>query len=112
MSLGSDPALLRAVSAELASASADVKRLSDLVSEVIIHCPEDQRDAAVVRAQGFDEIIQRLEGLSGLAAALAAGASAEAALATLTLSGLRQRLSGVSDEQTEASLAGELTLFD
>lgn len=112
MSFSPDHALLGAVSTELAAASADVERLSDLVSELLLHCPAHQRDTALVRAQEFDEIIQRLECLSGLVAALGAGTTTENALEELTLSGLRQRLSGASDVMSDSSPAGDLTLFD
>ena len=103
-----------AVSDELAEIRVRLEELADLTSELIADCPGDRRDDAMSSVQAFDLLIQRLDGLSGLAAALGAGAPISTALHALTLSDLYERLAGDTGirPSTSSSSSGELTLFD
>ena len=112
MSLNPHQALLSGVAEELADVRAGIESLSGLVSDLATHCPADLRGQALVRAQAFDEIIQRMEGLGGLIAALGVGISAETALKALTLTDLSRRLARNSTAPTDAPVAGDLMLFD
>ena len=105
--------LLVAVSNELAEIRERLEDLAGLTSELIADCTSERRAEAVAGAQDFDLLIQRLDGLSGLAAALGAGAPLVTALHALTLSDLYDRLTGDTGIRPSMSApCGELTLFD
>ncbi len=104
--------LLVAVSDELAEIRQRLEQLADLTGDLLSHCPPEQRLAAMAQVQDFDLLIQRLDGLSGLAAALGAGTPIDTALHTLTLSDLYDRLIGDEAPRPAAAPAGELSLFD
>jgi len=105
--------LLVAVSNELAEIRERLEDLADLTSELMTDCPAERRAEAMSSVQDFDLLIQRLDGLSGLAAALGAGAPLATALHALTLSDLYDRLVGDSGIRPSMSApSGELTLFD
>lgn len=113
MSKSQSRALLVAVSNELAEIRERLEDLGDLTSDLMAVCPADRRAEAMSTVQDFDLIIQRLDGLSGLAAVLGAGAPVATALHALTLSDLYDRLAGVAAERSPMSVpSGELTLFD
>ncbi len=115
MSKARSRALLVAVSNELAEIRERLEDLADLTSELMADCPVDRRDEAMSSIQSFDLLIQRLDGLSGLSAALGAGAPIATALHALTLSDLYDRLSGdtgIRPSIFAPSASGELTLFD
>lgn len=112
MPLSPNHSLLGAVADEMADVRAGIEGLSSLVSDLVPHCPAGLRGEALVRAQAFDALIQRLEGLSGLVAALGAGVPAHTALEALTLTDLAERLAGTSDSQSRAPVSGDLMLFD
>ena len=105
--------LLVAVSNELAEIRERLEDLADLTSGLMTGCRAERRAEGMSSVQDFDLLIQRLDGLSGLAAAQGAGAPLATALHALTLSDLYDRL--VGDTSIRPSLAaptGELTLFD
>lgn len=105
--------LLVAVSNELAEIRERLEDLADLASELMADCPAERRAEAMSSVQDFDLLIQRLDGLSGLAAALGAGAPLATALHALTLSDLYDRLVGDTGIRPSMSApSGELTLFD
>ena len=108
--------LLVAVSDELAEIRTRLEELSDLTTELVADCPVERRTQAMAGIQDFDLLIQRLEGLSGLAAAVGAGAPVTTALHALTLSDLYERLVGGNDIGRRPSMSapssGEVTLFD
>ena len=107
--------LLVAVSDELAEIRIRLEELADLTAELLAECPADRRAQAMSDIQAFDLLIQRLDGLSGLAAALGAGTSVATALHALTLSDLYDRLVGepaVRSTVSAPSSSGDLTLFD
>lgn len=105
--------LLVAVSNELAEIRERLEDIADLTSELMTDCPAERRDEAMSSVQDFDLLIQRLDGLSGLAAALGAGAPLATALHALTLSDLYDRLAGKTEAHLSLSApSGELTLFD
>ena len=105
--------LLVAVSDELAEIRIRLEELADLTTELVVDCPAERRADAVFGVQTFDLLIQRLEGLSGLAAALGAGTPIATALHALTLSDLYERLAGDTGNRPSMSApSGELTLFD
>lgn len=107
--------LLVAVSDELAEIRTRLEQLADLTTELVADCPVERRAEAMAGVQDFDLLIQRLQGLSGMAAAIGAGAPVATALHALTLSDLYERLVGEAAAGHRASLAapsGELTLFD
>lgn len=112
MPLNANHALLSAVGDEMADIRTGVDDLSGLVSDLISHCPADLRAEVLPRAQAFDVLIQRLDGLGGLLAALGAGVEAEAALEALTLSDLSRRLSGGFSHHAASAASGDLMLFD
>lgn len=107
---------LVAVSDELAEIRIRLEELADLTTELVADCPAERRAEAVASVQSFDLLIQRLDGLSGLAAALGAGTPVATALHALTLSDLYERLVGQHDTGIRPSMSapssGELTLFD
>ncbi len=106
-------ALLVAVSNELAEIRERLEDLADLTSALMADCPEERHAEAMSSVQDFDLLIQRLDGLSGLAAALGAGAPVATALHALTLSDLYDRLTGDTGSRPSMSApSGELTLFD
>lgn len=104
--------LLVAVSDELAEIRQRLEQLADLTGDLLAHCPPEKRVTAMAQVQDFDLLIQRLDGLSGLAAALGAGTPIDTALHTLTLSDLYDRLIGDEASRPAAAPAGELSLFD
>jgi hypothetical protein len=105
--------LLVAVSDELVEIRQRLEQLADLTGNLLVHCPPEKRVSAMAEVQCFDLLIQRLDGLSGLAAALGAGTPIETALHALTLSDLYDRLAGDDLLRTAAEAqAGELSLFD
>lgn len=108
--------LLVAISDELAEIRARLEDLAELTTGLVADCPAERRAEAMAGVQDFDLLIQRLEGLSGLAAAVGAGAPVSTALHALTLSDLYERLVGGRDTGIRPSLSvpssGELTLFD
>jgi hypothetical protein len=115
MSKSQSRALLVAVSNELAEIRERLEDLADLTSELMADCPADRHSDAMCSVQDFDLLIQRLDGLSGLAAALGAGAPMATALHALTLSDLYDRLSGdtgIRPSTSALTASGELTLFD
>lgn len=106
-------ALLVAVSNELAEIRERLEDLADLTTALVADCPPERQPEAVGGVQDFDLLIQRLDGLSGLAAALGAGAPVATALHALTMSDLYNRLAGDSGSRPLTSAgSGELTLFD
>ena len=105
--------LLVAVSDELAEIRVRLEELSDLTTELVADCPAERRADAMSSVQAFDLLIQRLDGLSGLAAALGAGTPLATALHALTLSDLYDRLAGDAGIRNSTPVSsGELTLFD
>lgn len=112
MPLNANHALLSAVADEMADIRAGIDDLSGLMSTILPHCPAEMRAEGLSRAQGFDLLIQRLDGLSGLIAALGAGVPVETALHTLTLSDLSDRLSGDFSPRAAMPASGDLMLFD
>ncbi|WGM31901.1 hypothetical protein [Brevundimonas sp. NIBR11] len=106
--------LLVAVSDELAEICVRLEALSELTTELVSGCPAERRAEAMAGIQAFDLLIQRLEGLGGMAAAVGAGAPIATALHALTLSDLYERLVGEPPVRPSMSAAssGELTLFD
>ena len=62
--------LLAAVAAELADIRAGVDEAGGLVSELLRLAPPEQRLTFLTRTQAFDVLSQRVDALSGLAAAL------------------------------------------
>lgn len=113
MSKSQSRELLVAVSNELAEIRERLEDLAGLTAELMTNCPPDRLGEAMSSVQGFDLLIQRLDGLSGLAAALGAGAPIATALHALTLSDLYDRLSGAAGDRPSMSApSGELTLFD
>jgi hypothetical protein len=105
--------LLVAVSNELAEIRERLEDLAALTAELMTGCPAERLPEAMSSVQDFDLLIQRLDGLSGLAAALGAGAPLGTALHVLTLSDLYDRLAGAGDSRPSLSApSGELTLFD
>lgn len=106
-------ALLVAVSNELAEIRERLEDLADLASDLITDASPDRQAGAMAGVQDFDLLIQRLDGLSGLAAALGAGTPLATALHALTLSDLYDRLAGSAGlRPPTAPRSGELTLFD
>jgi hypothetical protein len=108
--------LLVAVSDELAEICVRLEELSELTTGLVAECPAERRAEAMAGVQAFDLLIQRLEGLGGMAAAVGAGAPVSTALHALTLSDLYERLVGGNDIGRRPSMSapssGELTLFD
>ena len=106
-------ALLTAVSDELVEMRVQMDDLADLTSELMAHCPTALRADALSRSQAFDLLIQRLEGLSGLSAALGVGVPFDTALHTLTLSDLADRLGDrVPTPSARPTASGDVMLFD
>lgn len=115
MSNSQSRALLVAVSNELAEIRERLEDLADLTSGLMADCPAERHAEAMCSVQDFDLLIQRLDGLGGLAAALGAGAPMDTALHALTLSDLYDRLSGEvgsHPSMSAPSASGEVTLFD
>ena len=113
MSKSQSRALLVAVSNELAEIRERLEDLADLTSGLMADCPAERHAEAMCSVQDFDLLIQRLDGLSGLAAALGAGAPVATALHALTMSDLYDRLAGdAGSRPLQSAGSGELTLFD
>ena len=111
--------LLAAVAAELADIRAGVDEAGGLVSELLKLAPSDQRLSFLTRTQAFDVLSQRVDALSGLAAALAADQPMDTALAALPLAEMAERLRETSlrvfdraAEPVRPAPAGDLLLFD
>ncbi|RYG11574.1 MAG: hypothetical protein EON96_15070 [Caulobacteraceae bacterium] len=105
--------LLVAASQEIADIRRDAASLSDLASELMAFCPEGAKRSALIRMQAFDLLIQRLDGLSELSAALGAGVPVETALHGLLLVDQRRRLSADPRALPHPSSSdGSVLLFD
>ena len=105
--------LLTALSDELVEMRIQLEDLGELTSELMAECSPQTRARGLSRTQAFDLLIQRLEGLSGLTAALGVGVPLDTALHTLTLSDLADRLSGrVAMPSPHTAASGDLMLFD
>jgi hypothetical protein len=104
--------LLTAVSDELAEIRAQVDGLSGLTSELMGYCPPEKLSGVMARIQDFDLLIQRLDGLSGLSAALGAGVPMDTALQVLTLTDQSNRLSPGATQASADKASGDLMLFD
>ena len=111
MPMDRDHILLSAIGDELGDIRADFDSLSGLMTELMAWCPPEARADAVARIQTFDLLLQRLDGLSGLAAALGAGVPVDVALHVLTLSDQAARLTGGFGSGALAA-AGDVMLFD
>lgn len=109
-----DPALLAALSAELAALTAPVEGLADLVADHAAGAPPVDRAAVLRRAQSVDEVSQTLWALSRLLGALAREEPAEAALDAVPLAALADRLRSddIPPARAAAPGAGEILLFD
>ncbi len=105
-------ALLVAVSDELAEIRGQVDDLSGLTQDLMAHAPAADKADIQQRIQAFDLLIQRLDGLSGLSAALGVGVPVETALHALTLSDQFRRLRADSAVRPDAPASGDLMLFD
>lgn len=110
-------ALLSALATELADMRGTVEGLSDMVmNHVLLSAPQD-RSGILTQAQEIDALSQNLHALQDLSRALSEGSSMAAALESIPLAGLSDRLRravlGV-DHATPPSpvLAGDLMLFD
>ncbi|MGO4410722.1 MULTISPECIES: hypothetical protein [unclassified Brevundimonas] len=117
--------LLTAVSAELADIRAGIDEAGDLVSELLMDAPPERRLAYLTRMQAFDVLSQRVDALSGLAAALAADQPMDTALAALPLAEMADRLRETSlrgkpmraaepakGQDVKTGAGGDLLLFD
>ena len=110
--------LLTAVSAELSDIRMGVDATAELVSELLALAPPEQRLAYLTRIQAFDVISQRIDALSGLAAAVAGNQPLDTALAALPLAEMGERLretslrGGASAGAVAVADAGDLLLFD
>ncbi|QYF86182.1 hypothetical protein [Brevundimonas sp. PAMC22021] len=108
-----DPALLCAVADELEDLRAGVDAISHLLSDLVRRVPPAERLEVMSDAQRLDEITQRLQALSGLARAVAAGEAPEAAVAAIPLADMAQRLRpALSRQADQGAAAGDLQLFD
>lgn len=104
--------LLSAVADELADMRIDLDDLAALTSDLMVDAADEAREPAMVRAQGYDLLLQRLDELSGLLAALGAGAPVDLSLHALSLSDLSARLGGVAAAARDPSSdGGEVHLF-
>ncbi|MGA0544152.1 hypothetical protein ACO2Q1_02640 [Brevundimonas sp. VNH65] len=103
--------LLSAVGDELGDMRIDLDDLAALTSELMADVPDAARETAMVRAQAYDLLLQRLDELSGLLAALGAGAPVDLSLHALSLSDLSARLGGAAAAHDPASDGGEVHLF-
>ena len=112
--------LLSAVAAELADIRAGVDEAGGLVSELLRLAPPEQRLSFLTRTQAFDVLSQRVDALSGLAAALAEDQPMDTALAALPLAEMADRLRELSfrvkptaaPAPTPVAVSGDLLLFD
>lgn len=105
-------ALLCSVGDEIADVRLRLDGLAEFTSGLIAKAPEADRLAALERAQEYDLLVQRLDGLAGLVAALGAGVPVDLALHALTLSDLTERLGGaVAPRDLTPAGSGELQLF-
>ena len=111
MSVDRDQILLSAVADEMGDIRADFDSLSGLITELMVWCPPEARADALPQVQSFDLLLQRLEGLSGLVAALGAGVPIDVALHVLTLSDQAARLTGGFGPGPSA-VSGDVMLFD
>ena len=103
--------VLSAVADELADMRFDLDDLAALTSELIAATTDEVRDVALSRAQTYDLLLQRLDGLSGLLAALGAGAPLDLVFHALSLFDLSARLSGVASPRDPTADGGEVHLF-
>lgn len=109
-----DPAMLAALSVELAALAVPVEELADLVADHAAGAPPADRAAVLRRAQSVDETAQTLRALGGLLDALARGEPAEAALDAMPLAAVAARLRGdeVPSARAAAPGAGDILMFD
>lgn len=105
-------ALLCSVGDEIADARLRLDALAELTSDLIARVPAAEWAGALERAQEYDLLAQRLDGLAGLVAALGAGVPVDLALHALTLSDLTERLGGaIAPRDLTPAGSGELQLF-
>ena len=110
--------LLAAVSAELADIRAGIDEAGDLMSDLVKGAASEQRLTYLTRMQAFDVLSQRVDALSGLAAALAEDQPMDTALAALPLAEMADRLREVSlrakspARPAPVAVCGDLLLFD
>ncbi|WP_295709930.1 hypothetical protein, partial [uncultured Brevundimonas sp.] len=111
-----DAALLNAVADELEDLRAGVDAISHLLGDLVRRVPPAERLEVMSDAQRLDEITQRLQALSGLARAVAAGEPPELAVAAIPLSDMAQRLRPAvrrpaDDAAPDPAASGDLQLF-
>ena len=110
--------LLTAVSAELSDIRMGVDATAELVAELLALAPSEQRLGYLTRIQAFDVLSQRIDALSGLAAAVAGDQPLDTALAALPLAEMAERLRETSLRGTApagavaTADAGDFILFD
>jgi hypothetical protein len=108
-----DPALLSAVADELEDLRAGVDAISHLLGDLVRRVPPTEQLEVMSDAQRLDEITQRLQALSNLARAVAAGEAPDSAVAAIPLADLAQRLRPTLGARADqAGPAGDLQLFD
>lgn len=103
--------LLSRMADELADVVRDVEGLSGLACLLAERAAPDERPDILIRAQSIDAVSQRLNALADVLAALGDGRSADAALATVSLSDLAERLHGGTPASARPA-DGDLILFD
>lgn len=111
-----DAALLDAVADELEDLRAGVDAISHLLGDLVRRVPPAERLEVMSDAQRLDEITQRLQALSGLARAVAAGEPPELVVAAIPLSDMAQRLRPAvrrpaDDAAPDPAASGDLQLF-
>lgn len=107
----SDRTLLGAVAVELADVRTGVDGLSGLLAGLVRGLPIEDRAEALTGAQALDALTQRLDALSDVLQALAAGKPADEAVRGVNLADVAARLGGGASP-TPADTAGDLMLFD
>jgi hypothetical protein len=107
-----DRVLLSALAVELADVRAGVDGLSDLISGMIRNLPAETRVSALSDAQALDVLTQRIDVVSDLLQALAAGRPASEAIRAVPLADMARRLAGAPAPAASADASGDLMLFD